>query len=75
MMRYNTEESKEKKETPERALPHCPFCDSIDTEPLALFGQQLLTVQMYCNTCHTPFEYVKDDDILEDFAARKDNQA
>lgn len=72
-MRYNTEESQA--ETKRKAQPVCPFCGSTSTEPFALFGQQLLTVQMYCNTCHTPFEYVKDDDILEDFAARKDNQA
>jgi ring-1,2-phenylacetyl-CoA epoxidase subunit PaaD len=74
-MRYNTEESKENTEAKKKAQPQCPFCGSTNTEPFALFGQQLLTVQMYCNTCHTPFEYVKDDDILEDFAARKDHQA
>jgi hypothetical protein len=42
----------------------CPFCRSIDIELFSLFGQQLLTVQWYCNACHTPFECVKDDDIL-----------
>ncbi len=72
-MRYNTEEPT--KETEMRTKPPCPFCGSTNTEPFALFGQQLLTVQMYCNTCHTPFECVKDDDILKDFAARKDTQA
>ena len=41
----------------------------------SLFGQQLLTVQMYCNTCHTPFECIKDDDILDEFARRKEDQA
>ena len=40
----------------------CPYCRSTDTEFLALFGQQLLTEQYYCNNCHTPFEYVKDDE-------------
>ena len=34
---------------------------STDTEFFSLFGQQLLTEQYYCNTCHTPFEYIKDD--------------
>ncbi len=48
----------------------CPYCGSPETEPLALFGQQLLTVQMYCQGCHTPFEYVKDDAILDVFSAR-----
>ena len=43
----------------------CPFCRSTDTDFLSLFGQQLLTVQLYCHTCHTPFECVKDDDILD----------
>ncbi len=39
----------------------CPYCASSDTEFYSLFGQQLLTMQYYCNTCHTPFEYVKDE--------------
>jgi DNA-directed RNA polymerase subunit RPC12/RpoP len=39
----------------------CPYCGSSETELLSLFGQQLLTVQYYCQTCHTPFEYIKDD--------------
>src|SRR5712692_9856786 len=62
-MGYNTSETQTK--------VRCPFCGSTDNEPLALFGRQLLTVQMYCNACRTPFEYVKDDDILEDFAVKK----
>ena len=44
----------------------CPFCGSIDTDFLSLFGQQLLTVQYYCNACRTPFERVKDRDVLVD---------
>jgi transposase-like protein len=47
----------------------CPFCDSSDTELMSLFGQQLLTVQYYCNSCGTPFERVKDTDILPDARA------
>jgi hypothetical protein len=54
--------------------PACPYCESTDTEPFSLFGQQLLTVQYYCNTCHTPFERVKDDDVLNDYATRKEGQ-
>lgn len=46
----------------------CPYCGSNDTELLALFGQQLLTVQYYCNTCHTPFEHIKDDDMFDERA-------
>jgi hypothetical protein len=46
----------------------CPFCGSNDTELLALFGQQLLTVQYYCNRCHTPFEHIKDDDLFDERA-------
>lgn len=42
----------------------CPYCSSTNTELYSLFGQQLLTVQYYCQSCHTPFEYVKDDDSL-----------
>jgi Zn finger protein HypA/HybF involved in hydrogenase expression len=42
----------------------CPYCGSTDTELFSLFGQQLLTVQFYCQTCHTPFEHVKDDALL-----------
>jgi hypothetical protein len=48
----------------------CPFCGSTDTELLSLFGQHLLTVQLYCNACHTPFEHIKDDDVLDDYATR-----
>jgi DNA-directed RNA polymerase subunit RPC12/RpoP len=44
----------------------CPYCGSADTELFALFGQRLLTVQYYCNTCHTPFEHIKDEDVLGD---------
>lgn len=43
----------------------CPFCGSGETELFSLFGQQLLTVQYYCHTCHTPFEHIKDDDVLD----------
>jgi DNA-directed RNA polymerase subunit RPC12/RpoP len=52
----------------------CPYCGSMDTELFSLFGQQLLTVQYYCNTCHTPFERVKDDDVLDDYDRRKEDQ-
>jgi hypothetical protein len=45
----------------------CPFCGSNDIEPMSLFGSQLLTVQLYCNACHTPFEKVKDEAILASF--------
>jgi len=67
-MRYNTNEPEAKTQVA------CPFCGSTDTELFSLFGQQLLTVQFYCNSCHTPFECVKDDDILDDYAARKEGQ-
>ncbi len=53
----------------------CPYCESRHTELLSLFGQQLLTVQYYCNTCHTPFEHIKDDEVLNDYAARKECQS
>lgn len=61
-------------DTTPRGRPACPFCGSLDTELYSLFGQQLLTVQFYCNACHTPFECVKDDDILDAYAARKEGQ-
>ena len=54
----------------------CPYCGSSDTELFSLFGQQLLTVQYYCNACHTPFERIKDDDVLNSYSAdvtRKDD--
>jgi DNA-directed RNA polymerase subunit RPC12/RpoP len=44
----------------------CPYCHSTNTEFFSLFGQQLLTVQYYCNACHTPFEHIKDDDVLDE---------
>ena len=53
----------------------CPFCRSTDTEFFSLFGQQLLTVQFYCNACHTPFECVKDEDLLDRYdVTRKESQ-
>ena len=53
----------------------CPYCRSTDTEFMSLFGQQLLTLQVYCNACHTPFECVKDDDILAAYdEAQKEGQ-
>jgi ring-1,2-phenylacetyl-CoA epoxidase subunit PaaD len=48
----------------------CPFCGSADTELFSLFGQQLLTVQYYCNACRTPFERIKDDIALADAGRR-----
>ena len=57
-----------------RFIAPCPYCGSTDTELFSLFGQQLLTVQYYCNTCHTPFERIKDDDVLDDYEARKEGQ-
>jgi DNA-directed RNA polymerase subunit RPC12/RpoP len=59
---------------PDTAAVACPYCGSTDTELFSLFGQQLLTVQYYCNTCHTPFERIKDDDVLDDYEARKEGQ-
>jgi len=53
----------------------CPYCGSNNTEIFSLFGQQLLTTQYYCNTCRTPFEYIKDDAVLHDYAARKEDQS
>jgi hypothetical protein len=38
---------------------HCAFCDSTDTELIALFGQFLLGSQFYCNNCHSVFEAVR----------------
>jgi DNA-directed RNA polymerase subunit RPC12/RpoP len=49
----------------------CPYCGSGDTEFFSLFGAQLLTAQYYCRTCHTPFEQIKNADVLAD-AARRD---
>ncbi len=65
-MEYNTSEQA----TPAEVT--CPYCGSTDTELFSLFGQQLLTVQYYCNACRTPFEHVKDDDVLDVYAARKE---
>jgi uncharacterized protein (DUF983 family) len=52
-----------------RSGPRCPFCGSTETELFSLFGQQLLTAQYYCNSCHTPFEHIKGDDVLKDAQA------
>ena len=51
-------------DNPSRA--QCPYCSSEETEFFSLFGQQLLTVQYYCNACRTPFERIKGEDVLEE---------
>ncbi len=71
-MGYNTDKPETRAKA--KAQVACPFCRSTDTELISLFGQQLLTAQFYCNACHTPFECVKDDDILDDYEARKEGQ-
>jgi len=71
-MRYNTNGFR----TEQEAQVCCPYCGSSHTEFFSLFGQQLLTVQYYCNACHTPFERIKDDDVLNSYnaaATRKDD--
>ncbi len=68
-MHYFPDESEKQMEV------RCPYCDSLDTEFFSLFGQQLLTMQYYCNSCHTPFEYVKGDEMLNAYATRKEGQA
>jgi len=47
----------------ERAAHHvlCPFCGSADTELLSPFASQLSTSQCVCLTCHSPFEYFRDE--------------
>ena len=72
-MGYN-KSNKRDSESEVGARVTCPFCGSTNTELFSLFGQQLLTVQYYCNSCHTPFERIKDDDVLDDYAARKENR-
>ena len=69
-MRYNASELKA-----QNVQVLCPYCGSQNTELFSLFGQQLLTVQYYCNACHTPFERIKDDEVLNDYAARKESEA
>ena len=76
-MGYNAEgfqQAEQRQNNASDNSPACPFCGSHATELFSLFGQQLLTVQFYCHSCHTPFECVKDDDILDAYAARKEDQ-
>jgi hypothetical protein len=71
-MEYNKNNQKTK--TNAKGQVACPYCRSTDTDFFSLFGQQLLTVQFYCNGCHTPFECVKADDMLDAHdLARKEN--
>ncbi len=69
------DEGYNKQEMPHEVHITCPYCGSEHTECFSLFGQQLLTAQYYCKTCHTPFERVKDDDVLADYVARKDKKS
>ncbi len=43
----------------ERPTPACPFCGSVQTELISLFGSTSLTSQYYCRTCRSAFEQVK----------------
>jgi len=74
-MGYNTDRPDDRVDNPSGQVINCPFCGSTDTELFSLFGSQLLTVQYYCNHCHTPFERVKDDDVLDAYASRKEGQS
>lgn len=60
--------------TEQQVVVLCPYCGSTNTEFFSLFGQQLLTVQYYCNDCRTPFERVKDDAVLDNYVTRKEDQ-
>src|SRR5712691_13199260 len=72
-MGYNKDKSEDRENGRDesRSRPGCPYCGSTNTELFSLFGQQLLTVQYYCNTCRTPFEHIKDDDVLDDYTERQ----
>ena len=39
----------------------CPFCDALDTEPLALFGSQLMVSPWRCRACRSYFEALRDE--------------
>jgi DNA-directed RNA polymerase subunit RPC12/RpoP len=53
----------------------CPYCGSRETEFFSLFGSQLLTAQYYCLACHTPFEQIKNSEVLADAARRDQTEA
>ncbi len=72
-MRYNGSDGPPTEAEPQSGVL-CPYCRSYNTEIFSLFGQQLLTVQYYCNSCNTPFERIKDDDVLSDYTARKERK-
>jgi translation initiation factor 2 beta subunit (eIF-2beta)/eIF-5 len=39
--------------------PQCPFCKSVDTEVISLFGSQVMTLQCKCRACGSFFEASK----------------
>jgi uncharacterized Zn finger protein len=39
--------------------PKCPFCQSVDTEVISLFGSQVMTMQCKCRACGSFFEASK----------------
>jgi len=41
------------------AKPGCPFCRSVDTEVISLFGSQVMTMQCKCHACGSFFEASK----------------
>jgi formate dehydrogenase maturation protein FdhE len=50
----------------ERKAPHCSFCDSIDVTLIAPFGSAQLVRQFYCNDCHSVFEYIRWQNVVQE---------
>ncbi len=53
--------SSDRRDAPPAEGVCCPFCQSSETELVALFGSQLSTVQYFCRACHSPFQYIKQE--------------
>ncbi|MGA8941855.1 MAG: hypothetical protein WB502_03940 [Thermoactinomyces sp.] len=43
----------------QNAVPHCPFCESVDVELYSIFGTAQLVRQYYCNSCRSVFEFIR----------------
>lgn len=42
-----------------RDAPPCPFCGSVRTEVMSLFGSHASLTTCWCEACRSPFEFLR----------------
>ncbi len=59
MMASSTSSQQPAHEPAEGSLVRCPFCGSLQTQLEATFGTTHAYSQFFCQSCRTPFEWIK----------------